>query len=115
MRWTKGVSARPGAVFKGDNRNGRHSWTTTCTVTDAEPGRAFAWDVTSGPVKIAHWRYEISPADGGSRVTESMWDNRPWWLRKIGVYLTGVADRDAANATHIRLTLDRLKACAESA
>ena len=25
MRWTKGDSARPGAVFKGSNRNGRHS------------------------------------------------------------------------------------------
>ncbi len=114
MRWTSGDSARPGAVFRGSNRNGRHTWTTTCTVTDAEPARAFAWDVRSGPVAVAHWRYEITPEDGRCRVTESMWDTRPWWLRKVAVYLTGVADREAANAEHMRLTLQRLKEHAES-
>ena len=114
MRWVSGDRARPGAVFKGDNRNGRHTWTTTCTVTDAQPGRAFAWDVRSGPVRIAHWRYEISPDGDGSRVTECMWDNRPWWLRRFGVVLTGTPDRAASNADHMRVTLQRLKAHAES-
>ena len=45
MEWRKGGEATPGAVFKGTNRNGSHRWTTTCTVTDAEPGRVFAFDV----------------------------------------------------------------------
>jgi len=115
MRWTKGDTARPGAVFRGDNRNGKHTWTTTCTVTEATPGRAFAWNVTSGPVKVAHWRYEIAVTDGTCRVTESMWDHRSWWLRRIAVLLTGIADREAANTEHIRVTLQRLKAAAESA
>lgn len=114
MRWTAGGPARPGAVFRGSNRSGRHTWTTTCTVTTAEPGRVFAWDVTSGPVPIAHWRYEITPDGDGSRVTESMWDHRPWWLRRIGVLLTGISDRTAANAEHMRVTLQRLKAKAET-
>ena len=42
MEWVKGEAVRPGAVFKGHNRNGKHTWTTTCTVTDAEPGRVFS-------------------------------------------------------------------------
>jgi hypothetical protein len=46
MRWHKGEKAAPGAVFKGTNRNGWRRWTTTCTVTDAEPGRRFAFLVS---------------------------------------------------------------------
>lgn len=116
MHWVSGDSASAGAVFKGDNRNGRHSWTTTCTVSEATPGRAFSWRVSSGPVRIARWRYAIEPApDGaGCRVTESMWDDRPWWLRRFGVLLTGTPDRRATNAEHMELTLQRLKARAES-
>ncbi|HEX5145215.1 MAG TPA: SRPBCC family protein [Mycobacterium sp.] len=114
MQWTRGDAARAGAVFRGANRSGSHTWTTTCTVTTANPGVAFAWDVTSGPVKIAHWRYEVAESDGGCHVTESMWDYRPWWLKRIAYRLTGVADRDAANTEHIRLTLQRLKDRAEA-
>ena len=45
MSWRKGDAARPGAVFKGTNRNGFRRRTTTCTVTDAAPGRVFGFDV----------------------------------------------------------------------
>ncbi len=114
MWWTKGDSARPGAVFRGDNRNGSHKWRTTCTVTDAEPGRVFAWNVTSGPVPIAHWRYEIADGQGECRVTESTWDHRPVWLRRFAGLLTGVPDRTAANAQNISVTLQRLKQKAEA-
>ncbi len=114
MRWTNGDSAHPGAVFRGSNRNGSHKWTTTCTVTDAEPGRVFAWNVSSGPVPVAHWRYEIAGGSGECRVTESMWDHRPGWLRRIARLLTGVPDRAAANVEHIDVTLQRLKQRAEA-
>lgn len=114
MHWTDGDSPRPGAVFRGTNRNGRHRWTTVCTVTTAQPGTAFAWDVSAGPVQIAHWRYDITPDGDGSRITESMWDVRPWWLRRIAVLLTGISDRSTANAEHMRTTLQRLKQRAES-
>lgn len=114
MAWTKGERARPGAVFKGQNRNGSKKWTTTCTVTDAENGRTFAFDVKSaGVVPVAHWRYDIVADGDGCTVTERTWDRRPGWFRKPAGLATGVKDRTAANAEHIRLTLQRLKAKAE--
>lgn len=115
MRWHKGSAATPGAVFKGHNRNDSHTWTTKCTVTEADPGRTFAFDVhTAGIVPVSHWRYDIEPADGGCTVTESTWDRRPRWLRKPAARATGVSDRTAANTEHIERTLQRLKERAEA-
>ena len=114
MEWRKGDAARPGAVFKGHNRNGIRRWTTTCTVTDAEQGSIFAFDVGYFGIPIAHWRYDIAAADGGCRVTERMWDRRPGWFVKPGGLATGVMDRPSANAEHIKLTLQRLKEKAEA-
>jgi hypothetical protein len=115
MEWQKGDSVTPGAVFKGHNSNGGRKWTTTCTVTDAEPGRLFAFDVRSAVVPVSHWRYEIASAEGGAcRVTESTWDRRPGWFRIPAGWATGVKDREAANAEHIKLTLQRLKEKAEA-
>jgi hypothetical protein len=114
MRWRTGDKAAPGAVFRGTNRNGLRRWTTTCTVTDAEPGRAFGFDVNYLGVPIAHWRYDIATRDGGCEVTEGMWDRRPGWMAKAGGLATGVTDRETANGEHIKLTLQRLKAKAET-
>ncbi|MDV3123765.1 SRPBCC family protein [Mycobacterium sp. 21AC1] len=113
MQWQKGNAAAAGAVFKGHNRSGSKSWTTTCTVTDAEPGRAFAFDVKSLVFPVAHWRYDIAETDGGCTVTESTWDRRAGWFKAIAGRATGVCDRDGANAEHIKLTLQRLKERAE--
>ncbi|MGB8403397.1 MAG: SRPBCC family protein [Mycobacterium sp.] len=114
MQWQKGSSATPGAVFKGHNRNGTKTWTTTCTVTDAVPSLVFGFKVTSFAVPIAQWRYDIAATEKGCQVTESTWDDRPWWFKGIGGLATGISDRESANAEHIRLTLERLKARAES-
>lgn len=115
MEWQRGSAATPGAVFKGHNRNGSKTWTTKCTVTDADPGRRFGFTVTALALPIARWRYDIEEAESGCRVTESTWDDRPGWFKVLAGTLTGVSDRGAANAEHIRLTLERLKARAESA
>jgi hypothetical protein len=115
MTWRNGESARPGAVFKGSNQNGWHRWSTTCTVTDADPGRVFGFDVNYLGIPIAHWRYAIMPDGGGCRVTEGTWDRRPAWFRTVGGFATGVRDRTAANSAHIQLTLQRLKQHAEDA
>jgi hypothetical protein len=118
MEWRKGDAAHAGAVLKGRNRNGIHRWSTTCTVTDAEPGQVFAFDVRYLGLPIARWRYDIislnDTAAGGCRVTERTWDRRPGWFTKTAWIGTGVRDRDAANAEHIKLTLQRLKEQAEA-
>ncbi|MBY0290246.1 MAG: SRPBCC family protein [Mycobacteriaceae bacterium] len=113
MVWHRGDRVAPGAVFKGRNQHGGKKWTTTCTVTDAEPGRAFAFDVKSLVIPVAHWRYDITATDRGCTVTERTWDKRPGWFRTPAGIATGVRDRDTANAKHIKLTLQRLKERAE--
>ncbi len=114
MEWVKGDAARPGARFKGKNSHGTKSWSTACTVTDADPGKVFAFDVRSAVVPVAHWRYDIeSTGDGACRVTERTWDRRPGWFRIPAGWATGVKDRKSANAEHINLTLQRLKEKAE--
>ena len=114
MQWAKGGSAVPGAVFKGENRNGSKSWTTTCTITDAAPGSTFAFDVKSAVFPVAHWRYDIAPAEGGCTVTESVWDQRAGWFKKLAGLATGISDRAGANAEHMQVTLQRLKERAEA-
>ncbi len=114
MQWRKGNAVAPGAVFTGDNENGSRSWTTKCTVTDAEPGRRFAFDVRHTIFPVARWQYDIVASDGGCEVTESTWDRRPGWFRKLAGKATGVSDRVAANTQHIELTLQRLKQRAEA-
>jgi Polyketide cyclase / dehydrase and lipid transport len=113
-QWRKGNTVCQGAVFVGRNENGNKRWRTTCTVTDAEPGRVFAFDVRYTVLPIARWQYDIAAVDAGCQVTESTWDRRPGWFRKMAPLATGVADRDAANKEHIQLTLRRLKQRAET-
>jgi uncharacterized protein YndB with AHSA1/START domain len=114
MKWRKGDSAAAGAVFKGTNRNGFRRWTTTCTVTDADPGRVFAFDVRYLGQPIAHWRYDIAADGNGCRVIEKTWDHRARWMAKAGGLATGVTDRDTANDDHMKQTLQRLKEKAEA-
>jgi hypothetical protein len=114
MRWRKGSSAAPGAVFKGTNRNGWRRWTTRCKITDAEPGRQFAFNVSHTGVPVARWQYDIAPANGGCSVTESTWDRRPFWYKLPAGLYTGILNRAGANADHIQATLQRLKTRAEA-
>jgi hypothetical protein len=114
MELRKGDGIRKGAVFVGHNENSGRRWTTKCTVTDAEPGRIFAFDVRHTVVPIARWQYDIVAADGGCRVTESTWDRRPGWFRKVAKKATGVSDRVVANTENIQATLQRLKQRAEA-
>ncbi|WP_205473392.1 SRPBCC family protein [Nocardioides sp. SYSU D00038] len=115
MRWTSGTAATPGAVFKGRNRNGWRRWSTRCEVTDAEPGRTFAFEVSSFGIPVARWQYDVEPLGADRcRVTESTWDQRPAWFKGPAGLATGVPDRDAGNAAHIDETLARLKSALEA-
>lgn len=74
-----------GMVFEGRNKRGRARWVTRCTVTVAKPSSAFEFRVHAIGVKSprlkganATWRYDFEPVDGGTRVTETWTDDRPW-------------------------------------
>ncbi|WP_419996796.1 SRPBCC family protein [Streptomyces boninensis] len=116
--WADGATgAAVGARFRGRNRNGVRRWVTTCRITDAEPDRRFAFEVTAGPpgIPISRWQYDIAPAgDGegedGCTVTETNWLRVPLWFIPAAIMITGIVNRPGANGTHIATTLERLKA-----
>lgn len=113
--WLDEVSEpAPGARFRGRNRQGRQSWSTVATVTDAQRERRFAFDVRSFGLPVARWQYDIEPTEAGCVVTESTWDRRPIWFRPLARVATGVPDRTRHNQRNIELTLARLKAAAEA-
>jgi uncharacterized protein YndB with AHSA1/START domain len=115
--WTGGhAGPAVGATFTGHNRNGRHSWSTHGTVTVAERGRQFTFDVRSVlNLPVSRWTYTFEPAGGGvCRVAESTEDRRGWLISTLGRLATGIADRPGRNRQTMTTTLERLRAFAES-
>jgi hypothetical protein len=113
-KWVKGATGPAlGAVFKGNNKNGIRRWSTTVTVVACEPGEAFEFAVTSGPLAVARWRFEFEDTDTGCRVTESWLDERrPWFAsvaRVMGDHSAGNAERQMTS------TLANLAKAAEKA
>jgi uncharacterized protein YndB with AHSA1/START domain len=108
---------RPGGRrrFRGSNRDGWRRWSTTCTVTAAEPGKAFAFRVAFGPLDVAEWRYDIEAAGDGCVVRESWRDRRAGWFRAAYPVVMGVPDRAEHNRRGMAETLRALKAAAEGA
>lgn len=102
-----------GARFVGTNRRGLRRWPTTTVVTDAAPGRRFAFETRLGPVTAAEWVYDIAPTATGCEVTESWVDLRGAALVTVGRVVTGVRDREAHTREMIAGTLAGLKAAAE--
>jgi hypothetical protein len=104
----------PGARFSGTNRKGLRVWRTTCTVTDATPGRTFAFDVDFWGVPISRWEYQFVEREGVTSVTESWTDKRPGWMKLGSVPVMGIADRAGHNRRTMEATLAALKAAAEA-
>jgi uncharacterized protein YndB with AHSA1/START domain len=115
VTWLGGADEpRPGARFRGANRNGVRRWSTICTVVSAEPGRELAWESRLFGRPVARWRYAFEPdGSGGTKVTESSEDQRRAVFRALGGVASGVSDRTSHNAESMRVTLERLKAAAE--
>ncbi len=114
-RWLDGArGVAVGHRFAGVNVLGRMRWTTTPTVTAADPGRRFAFRVPTGAA--CTWSYELEPVDGGTRVTESVRAERrmPAPIRAL-VRLSGVRDREAHLRVGITTTLARLAEVAVAA
>ncbi len=108
-----------GTTFLGTNRRGAVRWTTESVVTAADPGerfafRAFRWGAGTRliTVALATWEYRFAPVTGGTLVTETWTDDRPW-----PDAVAAVADRVLTRGStfadfqrrNIRRTLDRLK------
>ena len=103
-----------GARFRGANRNGWHRWSTSCRVVDAQPGKRFAFRVSSYGMSVADWVYEFAPTESGCTVTESTTDRRGFVIKYGGGLVTGVWNRPEHNLDGIRQTLAALKTAAES-
>jgi uncharacterized protein YndB with AHSA1/START domain len=115
-RWVGGATGPAvGARFRGKNQIGVRRWSTTCTVTEAEPGRSFVFRVHSGPLEVAEWGYRFEPADGGCRARETFTDRRGGIIRALGRLVTGVGDRPGHNRAGMEETLSRLAGAAEGA
>lgn len=84
--WIGGATtARPGARFTDTNTRLR-SWTTMCTITEADRPRRLAFSLGRGETT---WCYDIAPTADGCRVTESFSIVRAPGV--IGRWLTKVA------------------------
>ncbi len=70
-QWEGGATGPAvGASYRGFNRAGENEWDVAVNVVEAEPGRAWAFEVPS-PDAPTRWSYAIEATDSGCRVTES--------------------------------------------
>ncbi len=104
-----------GARFTGTNAKGAKSWSTSCTVTESEPGKRFAFDVKAAGLAVARWSYTFSPTPAGCMVTETWEDHRGAIAKWAGGFVSGTKDRAAHNKETMTETLERLAATAEAA
>jgi hypothetical protein len=113
-KWLGGATGPTvGARFRGTNRAGVAVWATNVTVTAADPGRRFAFDVGFLGVPISTWEYTFADSGDGCAVTETWTDRRPGWMRASS-FVTGVRDRHRHNRRNMAETLTKLKAAAEA-
>jgi hypothetical protein len=102
-----------GARFRGTNQNGKRRWKTVGKVVTAEPGRAFAFEITSGPLRVSRWEYRVDATEAGCRVSETWIDQRGRIITFMGGPVSGVKDRAGHNRAGMEATLERLAAVAE--
>ncbi|MFF7704757.1 SRPBCC family protein [Streptomyces lydicus] len=111
-----------GDRFVGFNRRALWVWFTVCHVVAADPGREFAFDVTTFGLPVARWGYRLTPTRHGTQVTEYWIDHRRHGWRRhlaelLGLVFTGTpaVQRAARNRAGMRLTLRRLAETCETA
>ena len=103
-----------GTRFRGHVRRngvGPVYW-TTCEIVACDPGREFAFTVLTNGKPTNTWRYELSPADGGTDVTESFRLADVAWLRLYWALLGW--SRGKTNVRGMTQTLERIRAVAEA-
>jgi uncharacterized protein YndB with AHSA1/START domain len=114
--WTKGATGpRPGAAFRGANRNGSRTWKTAGAVVAFDPPRYFCFRITVLGLPSSEWQYLVEPTGSGCRVTETWNDQRGAFIRLLGRLATGVDHDTAYTREGMTHTLEHLKSAAESA
>jgi hypothetical protein len=107
--WIEGATGPAvGARFKGSNKRGILRWSTKPTVTVADPGEEFAFDVG----KDTRWSYKFAPKDGGTDLTESFESLRYLLVFKI---LAPPKRRKRQLQENVEQTVQRIKRAAEGA
>lgn len=115
--WLDGAAGPAvGVRFRARNHAGRGpDWHNTPVITVADRGREFAFSRTEKGAGTITWRYQFSPQEAGTLVTESYTVTTPvsafgWFV--IGV-LYGNKDRRADLRRGMAQTLQRLAEIAE--
>lgn len=108
-------AGQPGAWFTGRNELPYRTWETRSQVVAAERGREFAWLVGG---KFVRWGFTLTPADGGTVLTES-WEFLPEGIAMFQEKYGDAADVQIAERTEQALdgipkTLAAIKRIAES-
>ena len=101
--------------FLGHNNIGPlYRWSTLCTVTEANPGKKFAFRVAFP--SMSSWSYELTPVTGGTLVTETMTKQQPQYAPVRGIQsAVGAHDRGAHLRKGMEATLDALAKTLEPA
>jgi hypothetical protein len=110
-KWVKGATGPAvGAKFEGTNALGKKKWKTLATVTSAQPGKEFAFDVVAAGCKVAGWGFALEPVEGGTKVTHFWDDHRNPVMAKVTGMALGVKDRASHNTANMERTLDGIAA-----
>ena len=113
--WAKGATGPAvGAVFKGRNKNGKRSWSTSVRVNACDAPRKFSFGLMVFGKNWCDWVYEIEPDGAGCTVTHSWVDHRGKSGSVLGKWVSGVADRAQHNKRNMEATLANLARAAES-
>jgi uncharacterized protein YndB with AHSA1/START domain len=113
--WLDGATGPSvGARFTGHNRVGPMRWSRTCTITDLEPGRVFAYSTGGGlPPDSTAWMFRLVPEGSGTRIVQSFQIIRFARVMEAATALFVPPHRDRSDA--LRRDLERLGEVALSA
>ena len=113
-KWKKGATGPAvGAKFTGSNRHGVMRWTTHCTITRADRGTAFEFEVFESGMR---WGYRFEPEGDGTLVTEYREETRKPPPGVKLVQRSGILgkDREGLMVDGMQQTLQEVKAAAET-
>lgn len=111
------LSGEPGAVastFRGHNRRPWVKWSTICTVTIADPGKRFAFDVRAAGKPVSTWEFEIVPNAAGCEVVQRWFDRRSTFYTMTSMITVGLVRRSVRNRQTMERTLEALASAVRS-